>query len=130
MNPKEVPIEILCRSWLDAKREEEEAADRRKALGLAIVSRLPVAEAEGAHREEFGDIKLVVTHKMTRTVDKAIAEAWSGLPDVVQAAFRWKPEIELKNLRALEFANPGAYAAAAKFITTKPAVPSISVEAI
>lgn len=131
MNPNEVPVEILCRSWLDAKRDEEEAANRRKALGFAIAARLPAFHApEGVELRAFGDVRLTIKHSMTRSVDKAIAEAWADLPELVQKSFRWKPEIELKNLRAMEFANPELYAVAAKYITSKPALPSVSVEAI
>lgn len=131
MNLNEVPVETLCRAWLDAKRDEDEAADRRKAIAASIVERCAFADLEGTDRREFGTIKLVVGHKLSRTVDsKALTLDWTQLPETVQKTFRWKAELELKNLRALEFASPADYSIAATYVTSKPASPSISVEEV
>ena len=127
MKLNEVTVETLCRAWLDAKRDEDEAADRRKSLAAEIVARIP-GDAESTDRREVNGLKLVITRKLTRTVDKSLSEDWAQLPRTVQQTFRWKPEIDLKNLRALEFAAPDDYSIAATYITTKPATPSVSVE--
>lgn len=129
MNLNVVSIATLCRAWLDAKRDEDEAGDRRKAIASTILERTPFADLEGTDRRELGDIKLVITHKMTRSVNaKALTDAWPTLPDVVQKSFKWKPDVDLKNLRSLEFASPDSYAIAAKYFTSKPATPSIAIE--
>jgi len=127
MDMHEVTVETLCRAWLDAKRDEDEAADLRKSLAAEIVARIP-GDAESTDRREVNGLKLVITRKLTRTVGKSLSEDWAQLPLTVQQAFRWKPEIELKNLRALEFAAPDDYRIAATYITTKPATPSVSIE--
>lgn len=130
MNLNEVSIETLARSWLDAKRDEDEAKARRQAIAKAIAERCPSDEMEMTDRRVFGDLQMVITRKLTRTVDAKLSEYWSGLPETVRDCFRWKPEVNLKNLRALEFAAPEQYDIAASFITSKPAPPSIEVEEI
>lgn len=129
MNQNEVTLEVLVRSWHDAKREEEEAVLRRRAIAKQIVDLLPKQE-EGTERRDFGNLRLVVQHKLTRSVDARLANEWQTLTPQVQASFRWKPDVDLKNLRALEFAAPDQYAIAARYITTKPATPSVDVEEI
>ena len=46
----------------------------------------------------------------------------------VQKAFRWKPEIDLRQLRALQELDAPAYAEAAKYFTSKPAKPSVTLK--
>lgn len=130
MNPNEVTLETLARSWLEAKREEDAARERRQAIAKAIADALQSDEQEMTERRVFGNLKLVVTRKLNRAVDAKLAEDWAQLPDEVHSAFRWKPEVNLKNLRALEFAAPEKYAIAAHYITAKPATPAVEVEEI
>jgi len=46
----------------------------------------------------------------------------------VQKAFRWKPDIDLRQLRALQELDAPAYAEAAKYFTSKPAKPSVTLK--
>lgn len=131
MNLNEVSVETLARSWLDAKRDEDEAKARRQAIAKEICERLPSDELEMTDRRDMGDLRLAITRKLNRSVDnKALSSDWAQLPRTVQETFRWKPEVDLKNLRALEFANPDDYSIAATYITTKPATPSVEVEEV
>lgn len=130
MNQKEITIETLARSWLEAKREEDAARERRQAIARTIAERLPSDEQEMIDRRVFGNLQLVITRKLNRSVDAKLSEDWAQLPDEVHAAFRWKPEVNLKALRALEFAAPEKYAIAARYITAKPATPAIEVEEV
>ena len=131
MNQNEVSIETLARTWLDAKRDEDEANARRPAVAKEIAERLPSEELESTDRRVFGGLQMVITRKLNRTVDnKALSNDWAQLPRTVQEAFRWKPDVDLKNLRALEFAAPDDYSIAATYITSKPATPSIEVEEV
>lgn len=132
MNQNEVTIETLARSWLEAKREEDAARERRQAIAKAIAEALPSDEQEMTERRVFGNLKLVITRKLLRSVDSSLSlsKDWAQLPHEVHEAFRWKPEVNLKALRALEFAAPEKYAIAARYITAKPASPSIEVEEI
>lgn len=130
MNLNEVTIETLGQSWLDAKRDEDEAKARRQAIAREIAARFP-DELEMTERRCIGNLRIIVTRKLNRAVDnKQLSNDWAQLPRNVQEAFRWKPEVDLKNLRALEFAAPADYAFAAKYITTKPATPSVEIEEI
>ena len=90
---------------------------------LALFSK-PVS-GEGTHNDE--DFSIV--WKLNRTVDSdKLSAAFETLPANAQRAFRWKAEVELKNLRALTELDPVSYSAAAEFITSKPAKPSITLK--
>lgn len=131
MNPNEVTLETLARSWLDAKREEDEARARRQAIAAAIAERLPSDEEEMTERRQVGgNLRIIIARKLNRAVDQRIASEWDTLPDKVKEAFRWKAEVNLKHLRSLEFAAPNDYAIASKYITAKPATPAVEVEEI
>lgn len=131
MNPNEVSLEILARSWLDAKRDENEAKARRLAIAMAICEQMPSSDLEATDSRDIGNLRLIVTRKLTRGIDiQALKNDWAQLPPPAQKAFRWKPEVDLKNLRALEFAAPADYDLAAHYITTKPATPSVDIEEV
>ena len=53
---------------------------------------------------------------------------WDTLPGRVQAAFTWKADVSITNLRAMEKAAPLDYAKALHYITTSPAKPSVKIE--
>lgn len=128
--PKIVGVAVIAQAWLDAKQERDEAAQRMSALAAELVKALPGEAEEGTTKAEFaGGLKVTVTRKLNRAVDTAaLSSAWESAPAIVQSAFRWKAECDLKALRAIQFANPDAYAIAAKYITTKPAAASVDVE--
>lgn len=132
MNMNDVSIETLARAWLEARREEEAARERRQAVAKALADRFPTDEDEVVKRHPIdGGMRIIVTRKLNRSVDTdRLTSEWTSLPETVQAAFRWKAEVNLKNLRALEFASPDGARIAAKFITAKPATPAVEVEEI
>ena len=130
MNLNEVTVETLARTWLEAKRDEDAAKARRQAVAQRLVELLPSDELEMTERRVFDNIKLVITRKLNRSVDKTLSADWANLPRTVQESFRWKAEVDLRNLRALEFANEADYAIAAKYITSKPSTPSVEVEEV
>jgi len=57
-----------------------------------------------------------------------LGDAWGALPELVRSCFKWSADIDLKTLRALQLANPDAYAQAARYITATPAKPAVKVE--
>ena len=123
-------IEKLSQEWLDAKNAEVIALGKRREIEEEIISQVQTRD-EGTTSENIGDLKLSVTFKMDRKVDaNAVQEAWNVLPPLVQEAFIWKPDLVLRHARAIESANPEAYKVLAKFITIKPARPSVKVEII
>ena len=80
---------------------------------------------EGTHNDE----EFKITWKLNRTVDTTkVQDAWDGLSKNAQRAFRWKAEVDLSHLRALNELDAVAYAQAAQYITSKPAKPSIELK--
>ena len=109
-----------------AKAVEDAAKQDRLAIEAKMVALFakPVS-GEGTHNDE----EFSITWKLNRTVDTdKLSAAYDQLPVNAQRAFRWKANVELKNLRALSELDPVAYSAAAQFITSKPAKPSITLK--
>lgn len=117
----------LLAALISAKAEEKRLTEQRKSLEGAILALLPTQE-EGTHTQAVGAAKLTATYKINRTVSAAVMHDWTNLTEAAQKAFRFKPELDLKNYRALKELNPTAYIEASQFVTAKPATPSLSVE--
>jgi hypothetical protein len=109
-----------------AKAAEEKAkADRLDIEAKMVALFAKPATGEGTHNDE----DFSITWKLNRTVDTdKLSAAYESLPANAQRAFRWKAEVELKNLRALAELDPVSYSAVAEFITSKPAKPSIELK--
>jgi hypothetical protein len=109
-----------------AKAAEEQAKATRLDIEAKMVALFAKpATGEGTHNDE----DFSITWKLNRTVNTdKLSGAYESLPANAQRAFRWKAEVELKNLRALADLDPVSYAAAAEFITSKPAKPSIELK--
>ena len=112
-----------------ALKAAKAAEDNAKALRLEIEGKIVAlyakpATGEGTHNDE----EFSITWKLNRTVDtEKLSAGYESLPVNAQRAFRWKAEVELKNLRALAELDPVSYSAAAEYITSKPAKPSIDL---
>jgi hypothetical protein len=109
-----------------AKAAEEKAKATRLDIETQMVALFakPVT-GEGTHNDE----DFSITWKLNRTVDTdKLSAAYESLPANAQRAFRWKAEVELKNLRALAELDPVSYSAVAEFITSKPAKPTIELK--
>ena len=123
-------FERAARQVLEFKAIEDDAKASRIEAEAILVSMVE-NKIEGTVHEEDGKVKVTVSFKITRSVDgAAVQEAWNDLPEIVKDAFIWKPDLVLKQARALESANPAAYAVLAKYITAKPAKPSIKIEEV
>jgi len=113
-----------------ALKTAKAAEDNAKALRLEIEGKIVAlyakpATGEGTHNDE----EFSITWKLNRTVDsEKLSAGYESLPVNAQRAFRWKAEVELKNLRALAELDPVSYSAAAEYITSKPAKPSIDLK--
>lgn len=113
-----------------ALKAAKTAEDNAKALRLEIEGKIVAlyakpATGEGIHKDE----EFSITWKLNRTVDtEKLSAGYESLPVNAQRAFRWKAEVELKNLRALAELDPVSYSAAAEYITSKPAKPSIDLK--
>jgi hypothetical protein len=121
-------LDQLARDWLAAKAAEDEARVHRVEIEADLLLHSQ-AITEGTDRVETAGTKLAVTYKVTRKVDSAaLSDSWGAMSDLVRGCFKWSADIDLKTLRALQLANPGAFAQAARFITTTPAKPAVKVE--
>jgi len=113
-----------------ALKTAKAAEDNAKALRLEIEGKIVAlyakpATGEGTHNDE----EFSITWKLNRTVDsEKLSAGYESLPVNAQRAFRWKAEVELKNLRALAELDPVSYLAVAEYITSKPAKPSIDLK--
>ena len=75
--------------------------------------------------------KVKTVGKLTRSLnDKAIQLDWDSLPAEIKKCVNWKSSLNTKALRALEEMRTDLVPVMSQYMTTKPAKPSVSVEAI
>lgn len=126
---KALTISELVAARISAKQAEDAAIAERRSLDAQLAELLKDPnKPEGAVSQKLDDlgVKLSVTYKINRSVDsKKLQADWDKLSAAAQAAFRWKPEVSVSELRKLE--GPDA-ASAAIYITAKPGAPSIEIE--
>lgn len=134
MTPVQAPaqsLESIVDQWIDAKHAEDEAAKRRVELEAQIILRTGERD-EGAETHELADgRKLVVTAKITRTVDP---ELWRQVEAQVPTDLRpitWEssPKLDTKGLRWLMENRPDVYSVVARALTAKKAKTAIAVKA-
>jgi hypothetical protein len=109
-----------------AKLAEETAKKNRLDVENKILALYVTPDGgEGTHNDE----EFSIYWKLTRNVDaEALSAEFEMLGANVQKAFRWKPEVDVRQLRALQELDAPAYAQAAKFFTSKPAKPSLNLK--
>lgn len=118
----------LFQSWLDAKRSEDEARAQRLEVEAQIVALVGVKD-EGVTSFENDQFKVKTTGKVTRSVDTgAIQDVWEVLPEEVKKCFKWEAKLDTKEFRHLCSMRDDLASHLNKYITSKPAKPSISVE--
>lgn len=120
----EVQLDMLIQARIRAKREEDQAIERRREVDAAILGLLP--KSDGATTTRVGDFKIVTTYGVTRTVDTETLKAkYTELSPALQAAFRFKADVDAKGWKAL---SQGDLVVAAQFVNTKPSAPSLKLE--
>jgi hypothetical protein len=109
-----------------AKMAEETAKKNRLDVENKILALYATPDGgEGTHNDE----EFSIAWKLTRTVDaEALSAVFEMLGANVQKAFRWKPDVDLRQLRALQELDAPAYAEAAKYFTSKPAKTSVTLK--
>lgn len=116
----------LKTAWLAAKAAERAANEERLAVEQAILALMP-EKAEGTVTDESTGI--ACTYKVTRKADtEALQNDWMHLSQTVQSAFNWKADVSAKQIKAMQELDPAAFAVAAKYVTSTPAKPSISIK--
>jgi hypothetical protein len=124
-----VTIEQLIAARLAAKRTEDAAIQARREIDEQITNLLrPADRLEGTVSEKAGEYKVSVTYKLTRSVStEDLQKAWDKLTAEQQGAFKWKADVSVAALRKLD---DKAQLGVSKFITSKPASPTITIEAV
>lgn len=127
---KPVPtLESMTLAWIMAKQHEDAARAERLAIEQQIVAALPGAHPEAIRLQVVGGYRVAVKYAVTRRVDSERLQAmWGELPPQAHGAFRWKAEVALPKLRALQELLPDVYAQLVPAIEAKPAKPSVTIE--
>lgn len=116
----------LKTAWIAAKAAETAAQQERRIIEEAILALLP-SKTEGIVTDK--DFGITATFKVTRKVDtEALQRQWGMLTEHAQKAFKWKAEVDTKQLKALIDFDEAAYRHITSFITTTPAKPAISIK--
>ena len=124
-----VTISELIAARIAAKRQEDAAVKARREIDAQLAELLADAnKPEGTISHKVDGFKLSVTFKLDRKTDtEALTKDWAKLPIDVQAIFKWSASVSVSELRKLE---DKAVLKASQYITTKPASPSITIEAV
>lgn len=128
---KALTISELVAARISAKQAEDKAIAERRRIDEQLAELLKNPEkSEGSISQKLEDIglKLTITYKINRSVDsKKLQAEWDKLSAGAQAAFKWKPEVSVSELRKLEGIDATV---ASAYITSKPGAPSVEIQAI
>lgn len=124
-----VSLSELIAARISAKRVEDAAVNARRDIDKQLAELLRDAnKPEGTVSAKVEGYKVSCVFKLARAVDTdALTKSWDKLPLDVQNAFKWKADVSISALKALD---DKAQLSAARFITSKEASPSITIEAI
>jgi len=122
----------IYKDWLEAKQAERAMSDHRRQIEDQLIAELGVSEAdEGSQTFKPEGYKVKVTTRFNRKVDgdavQALADESGIGHEHLQALFRWKPELNMKQWQA---ADPSITKPLEAAITTKPGRPSFSIETV
>lgn len=125
------PIDEAAAVLQLAKMNEARAAEARIEAEKALIALMPPKD-EGSVQLIGASYKVTIEYGFNRTIDRAaLAAIKSSVPPALfEQAIDYKPAIVLKGLRLLQSNEPDAYAALAQAITSRPAKPSVKIEAI
>lgn len=126
---KPLTLQDLINIRIAAKREEEAAVAERRRIDAAIAELLKdPAKPEASISQRLDGFKVTVTYKVDRKADTdKLSADWAKLSAAAQAAFRWKADVSVSQLKKLTGKDATV---AAAYITSKEASPSITIEAI
>lgn len=128
---KALTISELVAARISAKQAEDAAIAERRNIDAKLAELLKDPnKPEGAVSQKLDDlgVKLTVTYKISRNVDnKKLQAEWDKLTAGAQAAFKWKADVSVSELRKLEGIDATV---AAAYITAKPASPSIEIDVL
>lgn len=122
-------IEALAADWIETKKAINAAQKKLLAIDNQLIEALG-AQEEGAETHEVGDLKVVITGKLTRTLDPI---AWDSVKNRIDHAM-WpvatKVAIDLKGVRYLQNNEPDIWKQINTAFTTKPAKTAVAVKVV
>jgi hypothetical protein len=123
---KPATLTELAAALAAAKAAENAAKNERLLIEEQILTHMDKKDEGTVSDKEAG---ITVTYKITRTVDtEALQAAWASLPEHAHKAFKWKADVDIRNLRSLKEFDEASYAVVTQFVTAKPAKPTVSVK--
>ena len=122
-------LHTLAQQRVEAKANEDAAVAARRAIDARIAELLGKLE-EGTLKTDVGLLRVSVSYSLTRKVSNQadLQQAWGSMSELQRTAFRWKPEVDVRALKAMESTHPAAAAPLSVFITSTPASPTVKVE--
>ena len=118
-------LSILISQLREAKQVEAKANQTRVEIEQQIVALFPPQSGEATVKQD----DLTITYKTTRSVDSAcVQQAWNDMTSTSQTAFKVKFDLDLKQYRAISELDAASAAIINRFITSKPAKPSITLK--
>ena len=121
------PLEKLVSDYLEAKRDEEDAAAHRIAIGEKLASCLD-HPAEGSKTHAVGEAKVTLKGVVNRRVDWAAFEQITKANPNIHPPVRHKPELDIKGLHWLAENAPEYYRALSAAITSTPGRTGIEIK--
>lgn len=124
-----ISLERLSHEWLQAKKAEQEAVERRREIEDQL-SALIDGQQEGTQTIKAEGYKIKATTRFNRRINADLLQeiaAENGLSDHLSSLFRWKPEINAVAWKATNEAITKPLLAA---ITTTAGRPSFTIEKI
>lgn len=122
-------LDLAIQSLREAKANEEQARNMRLKAEETILQMVGFKE-EGTTTIKTEYFKVSTVGKLTRTLlaDELQKVQAEMDPKVFGQIVKYKPELSLSGLKAVEKANPEAYSKFIAALVTKPAKASVSVE--
>ena len=118
------PLDEALQAYREADYRVRQAQAERDAALESVLNQVPDRAEEGTTRCDTQFFKASITNKLNRSLDKpAVAEFKNSDPDIYALLFDEEPSLNLRALRALEMANPTAYAQAERLFVLKPGKP-------
>lgn len=125
----ETSLDELCENWVSLKEAENRAKDERLQVEAAICELVDVP-TEGTNTTTTALFKCKAVGKLKRKLDaRAWAEIEKDVPEHLRPV-RYKAEIDLKKLKAIESANPEIWRVVAQAITSEKGKTSINIEVL
>jgi hypothetical protein len=125
-------FECAAEALIQAKAAEIAANLRRLEAERDVLHLLGEIDAEGTHKSTSGNYTVTVRSSMNRTIDRdVLTQIAPQIPEqIAKRLFRWKLELELRELRYVQDNEPELYGIVAQAITMKPAKPAVTVERV